>query len=42
MGGQIYLVMDLFLYGEPAAAVVARNQPVWEAWMKERFPAAES
>ena len=43
MGGQVYLPIRLYLYGEGAAAVVAREEPLWNAWMKERFaPAGEA
>jgi uncharacterized protein YndB with AHSA1/START domain len=40
MGGQVYLSMRCYLYGDQAAGVVARDEPLWQAWMKERFPAA--
>ena len=39
MGGQVYLSMRFYLYGDRAPAAVARNEPVWQAWLKERFPA---
>ena len=29
---------SFYLYGDPAAAVVARDEPLWHAWMKEHFP----
>jgi uncharacterized protein YndB with AHSA1/START domain len=38
MGGQIYLPIRLYLYGRGAAALVAREEPVWQKWMAERFP----
>jgi uncharacterized protein YndB with AHSA1/START domain len=40
MGGRVYLVMDLFLYGDHAAATIERDGPAWRAWMEARFPAA--
>jgi hypothetical protein len=40
MGGSVCLPVRFYLYGDAAAAVVARNEPVWQAWMAERFPAA--
>ncbi|MBI3466477.1 MAG: SRPBCC domain-containing protein, partial [Planctomycetes bacterium] len=40
MGGQVCLVIDFYLYGDRAAAAVARHEPSWHAWMKERFPSA--
>jgi len=32
--------VTLYLYGEEAPAVAAREEPAWRAWMEERFPAA--
>jgi uncharacterized protein YndB with AHSA1/START domain len=40
MGGQVYLPIRIFLYGEQAAAAATRDEPVWQAWMNERFPPA--
>jgi uncharacterized protein YndB with AHSA1/START domain len=40
MGGQVCLSMRCYLYGGRAAAVVARDEPSWQAWMQEHFPAA--
>ena len=40
MGGQVCLSMRCFLYGERAAAVVARDEASWQEWMNEHFPAA--
>jgi uncharacterized protein YndB with AHSA1/START domain len=37
MGGQIYLPIRLYIYGEQAPAVVARDEPFWQAWVGERF-----
>ena len=31
----------LYLYGEDAGEVVARELPAWQAWMKAQFPAEE-
>jgi len=28
----------VYLYGDQAAATVARQTPLWQAWMQERFP----
>jgi uncharacterized protein YndB with AHSA1/START domain len=36
-GAQIYLPIRVYLYGEQAAGVVAREEPLWQAWIKERF-----
>lgn len=38
MGGQVCLVIDFYLYGEGAPAAVAGDEPLWHAWMNERFP----
>ncbi len=39
MGGQVFLSMRLFLYGSQAAAAAARDEPLWQAWMAQKFPA---
>jgi uncharacterized protein YndB with AHSA1/START domain len=38
MGGQVFVPVRLFLYGEQASASVARVEPLWQAWMQEHFP----
>lgn len=41
MGGQIYLTMRVFLYGEDAATAAPSAEAAWQAWLSERFaPAA--
>jgi uncharacterized protein YndB with AHSA1/START domain len=40
MGGSVCLPVRFYLYGDRAPAVVTRDEPVWKAWMAERFPAA--
>ena len=30
------------LYGETAAAAAAREEPRWQAWMGEHFPAGDA
>ena len=42
MGGQVYLSIRFYLYGDQAAAAVAHNEPLWQAWMNEHFAAAGS
>jgi uncharacterized protein YndB with AHSA1/START domain len=37
MGGQVVLSVRLYLYGEQAPAVVARDEPFWQAWIDQRF-----
>ncbi len=36
--GQSVVAMNLYLYGDQAAATVARETPLWQAWIQERFP----
>ncbi len=38
-GGQIMVTLSFYLYGDQAAGSVARETPLWEAWIQERFPA---
>lgn len=40
MGGQVYLPIRLYLYGEQSAAAVTREEPRWQAWLAERFAPA--
>jgi uncharacterized protein YndB with AHSA1/START domain len=40
MGGQVYLPIRFYLYGDQAAAAAARAEPLWQAWLSERFPVA--
>lgn len=37
-GGQGMVAVNLYLYGDQADATVARETPVWRAWIQERFP----
>jgi hypothetical protein len=37
-GGQSMVAMNFYLYGDQSAATVARETPVWQAWLQERFP----
>ena len=38
-GGQSMVTLSFYLYGDQAAATVARETPRWQAWIQERFPA---
>ena len=38
MGDSQFISVRLYLYGEDAAEVVAREQPGWQAWMEAQFP----
>jgi hypothetical protein len=40
MGGQVYLMIRFYLYGDRAPAAVARSEPEWQAWVNEHFPIA--
>ena len=37
MGGQVYLSIRLYLYGDRASAAALRDEPLWQAWIKERI-----
>ena len=41
-GGPVMVMLSFFLYGDQAAGVVAREQPLWQAWMGEHFPAGDT
>jgi uncharacterized protein YndB with AHSA1/START domain len=36
-GGQVTVAMNLYLYGDRAAATAARVTPLWDAWFHEHF-----
>jgi uncharacterized protein YndB with AHSA1/START domain len=38
-GGPVMAAFSFYLYGDQAAATVARETPRWTAWIQERFPA---
>lgn len=33
MGGQVLLMMRLYFYGDHAAAITERDEPLWQAWI---------
>jgi uncharacterized protein YndB with AHSA1/START domain len=37
-GGQTMVSLSFYLYGDQAAATAARETPLWESWIQERFP----
>ena len=39
MGGQVCVYICLYLYGDGAGAVAAREEPLWQAWLGRLFPA---
>lgn len=38
--GKVQAAINFYLFGGRASAVVARDEPLWKAWMAERFAAA--
>jgi len=38
LGETVLAAFSFYLYGDQAAANVAREQPRWQAWIQERFP----
>ena len=40
-GGPTVVAMNFYLYGDEAAETAARETPVWQAWLQERFPNAD-
>lgn len=41
MDGQVCLSLRLYLYGDRAAAIAERDEPAWQAWMAQHFPAPD-
>ena len=37
-GPAVMATFSFYLYGDGAAETVAREQPLWQAWLEERFP----
>jgi uncharacterized protein YndB with AHSA1/START domain len=38
MGGQVYLTLRFYLFGDQAADAVARAEPQWQEWVSAHFP----
>ena len=38
MGGQSMVALTVYHYGDQAAETAARETPLWQAWINERFP----
>jgi uncharacterized protein YndB with AHSA1/START domain len=38
MGGPSMVAMNFYLYGDHAADTIAREQPLWDAWIQKQFP----
>jgi uncharacterized protein YndB with AHSA1/START domain len=39
MGGRVFLGVAVYLYGGGAAEAASREEPAWQQWMAQRFPA---
>jgi hypothetical protein len=39
MGGQVCVSARLYLYGDGARSVAAREEPVWRTWLDRLYPA---
>jgi uncharacterized protein YndB with AHSA1/START domain len=37
-GGSVMVTLSFYLYGDQAAVTVARETPLWQAWVEERYP----
>ena len=37
-GGQSMVALNVYHYSDQAAETVARETPLWQAWIQERFP----
>ena len=37
-GDTVMATMSFYMYGEQAAATIARETPLWQAWLQECFP----
>jgi hypothetical protein len=38
LGGQSMVALNFYHYGDQATGTVARETPLWQAWIQERFP----
>jgi len=39
MGDKAFVSISFYLYGDKAAAISARDEPSWHAWIGQQFPA---
>jgi uncharacterized protein YndB with AHSA1/START domain len=37
-GGSVMVTFSFYLYGDQAAGIAARETPLWQEWIEERFP----
>lgn len=40
-GGKMHVALSLYFYGDEADQTLAREAPLWEAWMQRHFPTPE-
>jgi hypothetical protein len=38
MGGMTFLSVRLFLFGDDAASIAKREEPMWRTWLERQFP----
>ncbi len=38
--GSVHVLVNLYLFGDQALDTAAHDEPLWQAWMQEHFPAA--
>ena len=36
--GSVLVTFNFYFYGDQAAGTVARETPLWQSWIQERFP----
>lgn len=41
-GGKVHVGVNFYLYGDRAPAAAVRDEPLWQEWVKELFPAVAS
>jgi uncharacterized protein YndB with AHSA1/START domain len=39
-GGKVHAAFSVYLFGDQAPAISARDEPLWRAWMDKQFPSA--
>jgi uncharacterized protein YndB with AHSA1/START domain len=39
-GDRVHAMLSLYLFGDQAPAIAARDEPAWTAWMERHFPSA--
>jgi hypothetical protein len=41
-GGSAMVTLSFYFYGDQASGTAARETPLWQAWVQERFPTPET